>query len=65
MKVLTVPRTAVYLHPHADRSGVLAVGDESNFTRDEGKLQVLAHNQVGVCVASQYLKHTNRQIYEY
>ena len=56
---LTEPLAAVELHPHADVHGVVADGHEAHGTRNDGRLQVLQHNVVGVAVSLDYLLSQN------
>lgn len=52
----TQPDTAVQLHTQADAHGVVSDGDEAHKAGDEGWLQVLEDNVVGVGVSIQHLE---------
>lgn len=53
---VTEPFTAVQLHPHADVHGVICDGHEAHEASDDGRLQVLEHNVVGVPVPFDHLQ---------
>lgn len=52
----TEPFAAVQLHPHADVHGVIRDGHEAHEASDDGRLQVLEHNVVGVPVPFDHLQ---------
>lgn len=52
----TEPFTAVQFHPHADVHGVIRDGHEAHEASDDGRLQVLEHNVVGVPVPFDHLQ---------
>lgn len=58
---LTQPFTAVQLHSHADVHGVVSDGHEADEASDDGRLQVLQYDVVGVPVSFNHLqvKQTN------
>lgn len=52
----TEPFTAIQLHPHADVHGVIRNRHEAHKASDDGRLQVLEHNVVGVPVPFDHLQ---------
>lgn len=52
----TQPDTAVQLHTKADIHGVVSDGEEADKAGDQGRLQVLEDNVVGVGVSIQHLE---------
>lgn len=53
--ILTIPDTSEYLDSHANRPGMLTVGNESHSAGNERQIQLLLHHQVRVAVAAKYL----------
>lgn len=53
---LTQPFTAVQLHSHADVHGVVCDGHEADEASDDGRLEVLEHDVVGVPVSFNHLQ---------
>lgn len=60
----TEPFAAVQLHPHADVHGVIRDGHEADEASDDGWLQVLQHNVIGVPVPFDHLQVRERQLKE-
>lgn len=53
---LTQPLTAVQLHPHADVHGVVCYGHEPDKPSDDGRLQILQNNVIGIPVPLNHLQ---------
>ncbi|TNN25418.1 hypothetical protein EYF80_064454 [Liparis tanakae] len=51
-----MPFAAVELHPHADVHGVVRDGHEADVAGDDGRLQVLQDDVVGVPVPLDHLR---------
>lgn len=55
-RCVTEPFAAVQLHPHAHVHGVIRDGHEAHEASDDGRLQVLEHDVVGVPVPFDHLQ---------
>lgn len=60
----TEPFAAVQLHSHADVHGVICDGHEADEASDDGWLQVLQHNVVGVPVPFDHLQVRETELKE-
>jgi hypothetical protein len=61
-KNITIPVASINLHPHADCSPVVAVGQKANLAGPDWRVQLIFRLEVRVLVAGDHLKQRRAKL---